>query len=379
MQNNDSVYLNKRNELLDKVRNNKNVITMPNSHQFTLVSANLLKFMPEIPFDKHEEIYKEIILHNGLTYFEQSYKETFDYVTYENLSPKYMELLKTQPCVLSGFHFGTYRLFNTFLVKNNIPYTIVGPKAILERDAETFKKIHASGNFPGEYRSIELESPALGLRMLRELKNGRSVFIYFDGNRGIGNNKNVDEGQINFLNGSIMARKGVAYLANAANVPLITAMSYRKSIDDIRLHFFDPIYPNKSVTKDEFAHSATQLTYDRFAPFLKQYPGQWEAWLYLHKSIDHANITEKSLQGELLSDYKIKSTEKYSFNPSRYGLFKIREESFLFNKQLYKTYPIDNSTYDILEKSTQGFIGKTEISNNYLFTQFFDNRVLLAV
>lgn len=379
MQNNNSIYLNKRNELFDKIIKNRQTTKASQSHQFTLVSANVLKFLPEVPFEKHEEIYNEIILHNSLTHFEQLHQEALDYVTTDNFSPAYLELLKTKPCVLSSFHFGTYRLFNTFLVKNNIPFTIVGPKSILEREKETFKKMYANGNYTEEYRFIELESPALGLKMLRELKNGRSVFIYFDGHRGIGS-RNESEGNIEFLNEQIMARKGVAYLANAANVPLITAIAYRKSIDDIRLHFFDPVFPDKNVSKDEFAHTATQLIYDRFTPFLRQYPGQWEAWLYLHKSIDHTHNSEKSVQGEELTKFKERRcADKYSFNPMRYGLFKIKEESFLFNKQLYKTYPIDSSTYDILEKSTQGFIGKKDITNNYLFTQFFDNRVLLAV
>lgn len=378
MQNSNCNYLDNRNEVLDKVVKKTQAIKASNSHQFTLVSANILKFMPEIPFEKHEEIYNNIILHNNLSHFEQSYTEALDYVTTENLSPAYLQMLKTQPCVLSSFHFGSYRLFNTFLVQNGIPFTIVGPKAILEKEKETFKKMYANGNFAEDYRFIELESPALGLRMLRELKGGRSVFIYFDGYRGIGN-RNEGEGKIEFLKESIMARKGVAYLANAANVPLITAIAYRKSIDDIRLNFFEPVFPDKTIGKDEFAHNTTQMIYDTFTPFLKQYPGQWEAWLYLHKSIDHANNSEKSLQGEKLSNLKVRNADKFSFNPMRYGLFKIKEESFLFNKQLYKTYPIDNSTYDILKKSIQGYIGKTDISNNYLFTQFFDNRVLLAV
>lgn len=103
-----------------------------------------------------------------MTHFEQLHKEALDYVTVENLSSETLQMLKEQPCVISSFHFGSYRLLNAFLTKNGIPYTAACPKAIfLEKEGEMFLR----NLFPHkDARFIELESPALGLKIIKELE-----------------------------------------------------------------------------------------------------------------------------------------------------------------------------------------------------------------
>lgn len=377
---NKSTYLEGRNKIFNSFLNEKTLANGIHNHQFNLVSANLFKFLPEIKFNQHEIIFKEILLHNRLSHFEQLYNETFDYVTCENFSAEYFKMLKEKPCILSTLHFGSYRLFNTFLIKNRIPYTIVIPKDILEREGETLRKIYANGNLRDDSKFIEVESPALGLKILRELKNGRSIFIYFDGYRGVGDkskniSRNKSEDKIDFLNQSIYSKKGVTYLAKAAKVPLVIAVAYRKRLEDIRLHFFDPIIPENNLNSDNFAYDTTQLIYNMFTTLLKQYPGQWETWLYLHKQIDSTNLNSVSDSKQIIRR-EICDDERFSFNPIGYGLFKIKEDTFIFNKHSYSTYPIDSIVYNLLLKSSDSYIKKNQLSDIF-FNQLYTNNALV--
>lgn len=370
-----SIYLTQRDEIYNQYLNfndnNDYKSKISKNHSFNLVSANFFNFLPEIDFDQHHNLFNEITLHNRLTHFEQIHKEALDYVTTENLSPETLRMLKEQPCVISSFHFGSYRLLNAFLTKNNIPYTAVCPKAILEKEEEMFRENLFSNK---DAKFIELESPALGLKIIKELKNGRNVFLYFDGFRGAQKGKMADDEKISFLNSEMFVKKGVAHLANVAKVPLITTIAYRKNIDDIRLHFFDPIMPNFDKNKEEYALEATKLAYDRFSYFLKKYPGQWESWLYLHKQVESK---EKTLTENKISDDLLQT--KFSFNSTRYGIFNILEDYFLFDRYCYLSYPLDDKLREYIEELEQNrdFVIGNKVDINTL-GELYNNQVIVS-
>lgn len=370
-----SKYLLERDEIYSQYLNfNDNFAykaKISNTHSFNLVSANFFNFLPEIRFEEHHNLFNEITLHNRLTHFEQLHKEALEYVTVENLSSETLQMLKEQPCVISSFHFGSYRLLNAFLTKSGIPYTAVCPKAILEKEGEMFRE----NLFPNkDARFIELESPALGLKIIKELKGGRNVFLYFDGFRGASNGRTTEEEKISLLGKEIFVRKGVAHLANVAKVPLITTIAYRKNIDDIRLHFFDPILPSSEKSKEQHAFDATKLAYDRFSDYLKKYPGQWESWLYLHKQVESNEnvILVNNVEKEILE-------KGFVFNEKRYGIFKILDESFLFDRFSYITYPIGNDLYVYLEKLAVGSACTFDMNiEKSILQELFSNQVLIS-
>lgn len=369
-----SVYLTQRDEIynqyLNLIDNPDYKSKISKTHSFNLASANFFNFLPEIDFDRHYNLFNEITLHNRLTHFEQIHLEALNYVTTDNLSPETLKMLRERPCVISSFHFGSYRLLNAFLAKNNIHYTAVCPKAILEREEEMFRENLFSNK---DAKFIELESPALGLKIIKELKNGRNVFLYFDGFRSTLKGRTSEDEKISFLNKEIYVKKEVAHLANVAKVPLITTIAYRKNIDDIRLHFFDPILPDTEKNKEEYALEATKLAYDRFSHFLKMYPGQWETWLYLHKQVESNEhfILTNQINNEILE-------KGLSFNMKRYGIFKILEDSFLFDRFSYITYPIDSGLHEQLEKlaNDTNFPIEKKIEKHTL-KELYNNQVLI--
>ncbi len=371
-----------RQKIVDAILNNTTDHQTITSHRFNLVSANLFHFLPKTGFDQHPTVYQEIILHNQLTHYEQRKPDILNSLVVENLSIELLQLIKSSPCIFSSFHFGMYRLMNLFLTKNNIPYTILIPQKSLLKERDIFKSIYGT-MYPDRsfdsIRFIELESPSLTLKMLRELKQGRSLFVYFDGYRGSGNiqeNKRYNQdGQISFLGKKLLARVGIAYIAQMASVPLITGLSYRKSIDDLRLHFFEPVFPDSSISKEKFARDTTQTLYNRFSSFLTDFPGQWEAWLYLHRSLPHYDLHNDTFNK---SKNIIPHLKNFQINHHEFGIFKIDNKAYLFNKRSYTSYPIDNEVFNLLENSITRTINPNQI-NNPLIHLLIENKVIVPV
>ena len=344
--------------------------------QLNMVSAALVNYLPATGIEAHKDIFKNILLHKKLSILEQSTYEVLDFVEIENLSNDTLTQLKNKPNIICTFHTGSYRVVNLFLTSNKIPYSLVVGKDIVQQQGATFQSLYngLSGNNPeADFNIIDAESANVGLQMLRELKKGRSLLLYIDGNTGAGaaTTKNDNRCAINFLNQQLFARKGIAFLAHAANVPIITVASYRKSFEDIRLKFFNPIIPDAGKERTLFAEEATQQIYNLVAPIIKAYPEQWEAWLYIHKV---ANIINPAIANPHSKKVSVAS-EKITLDSYRFGIFKLNGSSFLLRKATYSFYEINNQLYDLLTKCNNEPV-KRECMDDSLFNQLYEQGVV---
>lgn len=344
--------------------------------QFNIASASLSNYLPQISFSKHENIFKNIFLHQQLSMFEQSFYDLPDYVVYENLNREVRRLLEKGGSIICTFHTGAYRLINLFLAKHKLPFTLVLSKEAMETQGRDFEKMFAEINKgdtgQADLKLIDAESPSSALNMIKDIKKGRNLVIYIDGNIGAGNETNSNQNNciIDFLNQKIFARQGVGYLANTLQVPVITVVSYRKSFSDIRLRFFDPIYSDDQKDKAAAAARITQHIYDLVAPIIKEYPDQWDAWLYLHK-VSNVMIKPAEMVAALPSP-----EDKLIFNSSSFGIFKVIQNSFLFKKCNYKSYKISSEVYTELSKCSTGPVERRKI-NIPEFSELYENKVLI--
>lgn len=318
--------------------------------QFNIVSASLSNFLPETEVQLHHKIYKKILLHQQLSILEQNCSFILDYVTCENIDSNMLQTLKKNPSLICTFHTGSYRMINHFLIHNNIRFSLVIAGKVKNQQGGLFKFLHTQLVEDGvdhELTLIDAESSSAGLQMLRELRQGKSLLVYIDGNvgAGISNTQNNNVPVVNFFQQQIFVRAGVAFLSHASGHPIIVAASYRKSFADIRLRFFDAIYPDLRRSRTDFGAQVMQKIYDHLAYIVARCPEQWEGWLYLHKSVHIIHHHKKKAASNSL-----KSTQKglISFNCAEFGIFKIEEKGFLFRKSSYLSYPIDNPLYDFL-------------------------------
>lgn len=342
---------------------------------FNFVSANLLNFLPSIPADTHENLFSKMRMHQQLSLLDYRYSCSAGQVRTEGAYASAMALLKSRPCIICTFHMGSNRVLNHLLAGAGIPYTVVAANHIARGEGEAFQQMYAREyNREQPFTVIEAQQPNAGLQMLRELKKGKSLLIYIDGNTGSGDDTihNENRTRIDFLNGHIYARSGVAYLSHLANVPVIPVISYRTSLNCIRLRMEQAIYPDVTVNRKQYAAAATRQIYNAFAPLLQQYPEQWECWMYLHKIVDcHA------FKGaETVSQEAQPATGAFHLNKSRYGVFNIGEEWYLFHKQTYTSYPVNRDIYQLLFKSFSNAVQREEI-NSHVFEQLYAHKVFV--
>jgi lauroyl/myristoyl acyltransferase len=344
--------------------------------KFNIVSACLSNYLPHIRYNEHEKIFKNIFLHQQLSIFEQSFYDLPDYVVYENMNAEIRGMLEKGGSIICTFHTGSYRLINLFLAKHKIPFSLVLSKEAMETQGESFKSMFIELNKDStkqiDLKLIDAESPTSALQMIKDIKKGRNLVIYVDGNTGAGaeTSNNQNHCNIDFLNQKIFARQGVGFLAHMLQAPVLTVASFRKSISDIRLRFYDPIFPDKGEDKVIEAKRITKNIFNLVAPLIKEYPEQWDAWFYLHKVSD---VQEQV--SEIPKPYPA-SNDKLIFNSSSFGIFKIIQSSFLFKKSNYKSYKISNQVYTQLIKCTTGPVKRKEI-NIPEFGELYKNNVLV--
>lgn len=369
-------YLSKINDIYSSTECNKENIQYYNkvlmSSQFNLMSASIFKILPLLDFKEHYQIFNGVQMHNRLTQFEQISSESLSNVTIENMTEDMKYTLRNKPCIITSFHFGSYRMLNKYLLDNNISYTAVGPKSILDKEKECFEK-HLFKK--GDAKFIELEAPNVAFQILRELRNGRSVFVYVDGFRGNIQNIASECAITKLLQQKIYVRKGIFQLASIANVPIISSVCYRKSKTDLRIHFFEEIRYDGNEERDIFVQNSIDKLYSEFSKFLVKYPEQWEGWMYVYKQLifsDKNNVQEDGKS-------KIPNFEKLHFNFERYGIFKVLEEYFLFDRHTMLSYCIDENLYDIINQSivNDEFNIAKKISNQDI-QELYSKEVLVA-
>ncbi len=374
---NTSEYITRRNTIIENVHQQLNI--WEDAHRlvsFNLTSANLLHYLPGIDYSRHETLFREILLHQQLSALEQFFHPITQYATCENLSPQCWQMIREKPVIFCTFHTGSYRLINLMLMKHQVPYSLAIAGDILEQQGNSYLRIFDElydGYIYPDFHLINAEQPYAALQMLRDLKKGRSLLLYLDGNTGSGSFTTENENCciVSFLHQSLFARKGIAYLSHSANVPIVPVICYRKSLDDIRLRFFDPLYPDTQQSRHQFAETTTQLLYQLFETVLQQYPGQWEAWLYLHKTAhlhrQPAGNNQSAISG---------SQNGFSLNQNKYGLFKIGLQNFLFNKCNYESQLINDNLYKLLYEASHSLIHRQAFSYSQ-FRRLLQDGVLL--
>ncbi len=339
-------YLYLRNELRNYVDNDLSISASANlMTRFSYASANLRHFLPQLIFNDHVRIFKEILFHQRVSLLEQEYLGILDFITPEGLTEDLFQFIKQTPVIFCTFHLGSYRVVNTFLAHHNIPFSLVISNDVMQQQSvgykEGYEKLY-NGYLFEELSLINAETPQAGLQMMRDLKKGKSLLIYIDGNTGAIKDDHEKSSMVSLLKGSIYAKNGVAFMSHAAKVPIIPVVCYRKGLDDIRLRFFDVIYPNLEKNRQEQAHELTQLLYDRLGSVLTEYADQWEAWLYLQKDIANKAICTQC------NSIKKCDVDFDSLDLLKFGLIKVGSEFKLLDKTTYKTVETDKKILDKL-------------------------------
>ncbi len=237
-----------------------------------------------------------------------------------------------QPYIFCTFHFGPFRLIGPLLATHGYDLSVLTLKSGITPDL-----LHTSAN--DDLEVLYADSSSVMLEMMNNLKNGKSLKTFIDGNAGLVKDPDVKSfAKTKFLGNEFYCKKGIPYLSYVSGVPIIPILSYRESLTKTRIIFGDPIHPDKSVSREQFAQNTIQFFYDWMEPYLQKYPEQWVYWQVMHEFMD----IEKQQQIQHVGSDTFQEG-MYGFNQERYELFHTSTANYLFDKNAYKSFTISNN------------------------------------
>lgn len=344
------------------------------SAQYALVSASVHNFLPAIPVSNHPYLYNQVLLHQKISILDETAPWAMENLEYDTTQNFDISTFQNKAAVFCTMHMGSYRLINFLLKQYRIPYVLIAGKNVIQAAKDQFEQHYNNYPVQGGYplSIIDAEHPSSAIMMFRALKQGKSLLLYLDGNTGAGNAApgSSNSCAVHFLAQQLNVRCGAAYLAIKANAPLVPVLSYKPSMLTNRIRVFDPVYPTRC--EQGIKHTMQllmQQVYSAFQTIIRLYPGQWEAWLYLHKSA-------KIIQRNPVPQTAITHGEYVNFNWTEFAIFNIDNHFFLLRKNTYTSFPIDGKLYDFLSYCLPSHI-KNIALENVLLDELLSERIVI--
>lgn len=310
-----------------------------------LFSANLTNFLPSVPESSHEEIYKKLIKNQTLQNLDREILHLSDVSDIEGETS--LVTHSDSPFIFCTFHFGSYWLLVNWLGRQNKDFSILVRQELYEQQSKLFGQYYENMierfGITSKVNILNAEEPGILLKLAREVKSGRSLVVYLDGNTGSG--KPEENTQVKFLGREIQVRKGIPYLSHLTSTPIIPVIQYRKKNFKNVMRLGKPLQAAPGQTRDEFSNESLQYIYKTFGKHIKSYPDQWEGWNYIHTALILEDEKEERSRAvrEMESDI-------YRFNHGRYRIFEMEDNFILFDRNFYRTYEITSDLKSYLSK-----------------------------
>lgn len=325
-------------------------------------SANLQNFLPETPVKLFENIYGGYMKNVFLGSYDQG---RLDVIENTHVHDQYGILDAKQPYIFCSIHMGSYQIISNLIARNRINQALLVGNEYMETHAQqqydNFNKLAVRYNLENvAFDIIDAEDKASGIRMLRKLNSGHSLFAYIDGNTGLGGRDTINEekmAKVSFLGKQIYARKGLAYISHASKTPIVPVYTFRDTNLQNHIVILKPIFPNFEQSREEFSKSTTELIYRQFEKPIAQHPEQWEGWNHLHYYLVSNEYHPPKREINQLNKV---------FNKEDFSLCKVDKLSMILNRRTYEVNEISNSLYRLLKKNIDFVISKEKIGiENY--------------
>jgi predicted LPLAT superfamily acyltransferase len=227
------------------------------------------------------------------------------------------------------------------LAEAGIPFSLVVNHEVYTQEGANFKtgfdRFKSSSSQSFGLINAE-ESDAL-FKMLRAFKSGQNLLIYVDGNTGTGT-KNTNNLVVDFMQGRLSVRKGVAVLASVLKCPIYPVSCIRPALDEVHFKMHKVLFGHEAADREAFVRQSMQQLYNNLASLLKKDPFQWECWLYLHQFLVllKADVPPVQIKIKELGDARL------------WGLFNIGDEHFALHKPSFSSFDITALTREIKRK-----------------------------
>jgi len=332
-------YTKRIEKILERVE--KSIERDKNTIYSVLFSSCLNRFYPSLPITKHGDFAKKVLINQALAWEEQG-----DIALLSNCKVVNSEELSATPKIYCSFHLSSYRLCLLYLLTNNIPITLIASQNVIKEQGSLIMQLHGIFSKTPPDRIIDANKPSSIFSMIGELRKGRSLFVYVDGNTGALDDRHANETllKVDILNSHIKVRTGIAYLSQITGVPIVPIISTRDTDYFPKIELLSPIYPESNESERRYIERSVNELYLVLNKRLVKYAEQWEAWMYLYKFAEKKVSIEKELR-------KMAEQESFSFNRKRYLVWNNNNQCYLMDNCDFSLITIDQEIRTILEKN----------------------------
>lgn len=324
------------------------------SYSLAMFSANIKRFLPNIPKSEYIQMYKDVFYYQNLSSKEQYDPEYLIKNKIINHSSVDIEDVNINtPTVFATFHLGAYRLLNCYLYERGHKIALIIDESVFMSQQEEMLRVcreELKGKKTSDMVILNVKDRTSIFKLKQLIEKGYVMTVYLDGNTGV-NVKNQDFSKgyipISFLESNIFVKNGVGKLAALLEAQFIPVVSYRDEDDINCMEFFKEIKTIDFITKQDFSIKTIEIAYKKLEEKLLKHPTQWECWLYIHKWF----------MRDVISPYvNVENICSY-FNTDRYTTFLLGEAPFLFDLIDYQSYPIENKLFEAISKNNFKKIG----------------------
>ncbi len=317
-----------------------------------IMSAMFSKFLTKDP-NKHIKLYNETEYLKEIRVTLNDYDDILGSTNFTENSLENFQLLKDKPHIITTFHYGLYLMTGLLLAKNKIEFSALISKGGLTFNSDQYKEV-VFERYNYDLKFIDASKTNSVISMIKELKNGKTLLVFLDGNMGA-TEKIENLINVKFLNHSLNVRKGIAYLALKTKTPISTLINYIDNEGNVTFHIekiLDDLNFNSKTEKEIMQHQ-----YDILSKFVELSPAQWESWYYVHRSLPNKkektnNFINTFNEIDLFAPRVVELGEKFYFNLKDYSFFiKNEESSYILVKENLNSYYISNEFGNILKKS----------------------------
>jgi len=181
-------------------------------------------------------------------------------------------------------HVGFYQRIPLALVEEKFPVTMLLDTANFEREKSklAYWEKRFAGQVPMKYINAEL--PSAAWEMACDLRAGRILFIWSDGNTGL---ENTDRAKtvvtVSFCGVNILVRKGLAHLSAWTGAPIVHAIAEPGKRKTTEIRFEAAIRRQENEPVDDYCRRVLQHLYSVLEEYVRRDPACWEEWYHLSR------------------------------------------------------------------------------------------------
>lgn len=309
-------------------------------------SASFNVFLPNMDYKEHNQGFKEVLFNPTKAKFERINMNLID-----KLDLSEFNLIEDSGSIISAFHYGSYQMISSALIKMNkkffiaINVTLEVRTEVINESEKYFKLCKKRYNNTVQDNIIHLcvQNESFVIDAKNYIEQGYIMVMFIDGNSGSDGvmkfkSKNVT--RIKFLNQYVSVKQGLPAMAYICNVPICPVFAERTNDPSvIKIKSYPPIIPNLEIPRNIFSTQATQQIYSILDQKLLKQPFEWDGWLYVHRWLERENLDPKIKMN--INDVK---KEDLKFNKKKFFLFKERGLYFLLNKDTHLSYELSEET-----------------------------------